>query len=129
MTGEYPGDYGWDTAGPVADPKAIKRLRKAEVLHDRWAMLGTVWCLTRGLLQKYTAIDNGASKGVWFKAAAVIFEFYGLNYMGAPALVRARSILAVLACQLVLRGAIEAYRVIDGPFGGRDLDLVYPGGK
>ena len=74
-------------------------------------MLGTLWCLTCELLQKYTSIDNGASKGVWFKAGAVIFESYGLNYMGAPALVRARSILALLACQLVLMGAIEAYRV------------------
>ena len=106
LTGEYPGDYGWDSAGPAADPKAIKRLRKAQVLHDRWAMLGTLWCLTRELLQKYTAIDNGASKGVWFKAAAVIFESYGLNYMGAPVLVRAQAILALLACQLVLMGAI-----------------------
>ena len=129
LTGEYPGDYGWDSAGPAADPKAIKSLRKVEVLHDRWAMLGTLWCLTRELLQKYTAIDNGANKGVWFKVAAMIFEFYGLNNMGAPALVRAQSILAVLACQLVLMGAIEACRVIGDPFGGRDLDLVCPSGK
>ena len=46
LTGEYPGDDGWDSARPATDPKAIKRLRKAEVLHDRWAMLGTLWCLT-----------------------------------------------------------------------------------
>ena len=59
----------------------------------------------------------------------MIFESYGLNYMGAPALVRAQSILAVLTCQSVLMGAIEAYPVIGGPFGGRDLDLVYPSGK
>ena len=26
-------------------------------------------------------------------------------------------------------GAIEAYRVNGGPFGGHDLDVVYPGGK
>ena len=52
-----------------------------------------------------------------------------LNYMGAHVLVRAQSILAVLACQVVLMGAIEAYRVNGGLFGGRDLDLVYHGGK
>ena len=95
LTGEHPGDYSRDSAGPAADPNAIERLRKAEVLHDRWAMLGTIWCLTCELLQKYTSMDNGASKGVWFKAAAMIFESYGLNYMGAPALVRAQSILAL----------------------------------
>ena len=81
------------------------------------------------LLQKYTTFDNGASKGAWFKAGAMISESDGLNYMGAPVLVRAQSIFAVLACQVVLMGASEAYRVNGGPFGGRDLDLVYPGGK
>ena len=38
----------------------------------------------------------------------MIFEFFGLNYMGAPALVHAQATLAMLACQLVLMGAIEA---------------------
>ena len=71
-----------------------------------------IWCtlmasdltryLTAKLLQKYTAIDNGAVKGVWFKDGAMIFESDGLNYMGAPVLVRAQFIHAVLACQVVL---------------------------
>ena len=110
LTGEYPGDYGWNSArlGLAANPKTFKRLRKAEALHDRWAMLGTLWYLTRKLLQHYTTIDNGPSKGVWFKAGAVVFESDGLNYMGPPALVRPQCILAVLACQVVLMGAIEA---------------------
>ena len=59
----------------------------------------------------------------------MIFEVYGLNYMCAPVLVRAQSILALLACQLVPMGAIEVCRVIGDPFGGRDLDVVCPGGK
>ena len=59
----------------------------------------------------------------------MIFESDGWNYMGAPVLVRAQSILAVLASQVILMGAIEAYRVNGGPFAGRDIDLVYPGGK
>ena len=80
-------------------------------------------------LQKYKAINNGATKGVWFKAGAMIFESFGLNCMGAPVLVRAQSILAVLACPVLLMGAIEAYRVNGGPFRGHDLHLVYPSGK
>ena len=129
LAGEPRGDYCWDSAGHAADPETFDRLREAEVLHDRWAMLGTIGCLTPEHLQKYTAIDNGASKGVWFMAGAMIFESDGLNYMCAPVLVRAWSILAVLACHVILMSAIQAYRLNVGPFGGRDLDLVYPGGK
>ena len=129
LTGEHPDDYGWDSAGHAADLQTFERLCEAEVLHDRWAMLGTLWCLTPEPLQKHTAIDNCASKGVWFKAGAMIFDSDGLNYILAPVLVRAQFILAVLACQVVVMAAIEAYRVNGGPFGGRDLDVVYPGGK
>ena len=92
-------------------------------------MLGTLWCLTPEQLQTYIIIDNGASKGVWFKAGAMIFQSVGWNYVGAPVLVPAQSIFAPLACQVVMMRAIEAYRVNGGPFGGRDLELVYPGGK
>ena len=40
----------------------------------------------------------------------MIFAYDGVTCMGAPVLVRAQSILAVLACHVVLMGAIEAYR-------------------
>ena len=116
------------TVGTVG-PKTIERLHKAEVLHDCWAMLGTLWCLTPEQPQTYIIIDNGASKVVWFKAGAKIFKSYGLKYVVAPVLVSAQTIFAVLACQLVSMSAFEAYRVNGGPFGGRDLELVNPGGK
>ena len=45
---------------------------------------------------------------VWVKAGTMIFKSDGLKYMGAPKLVHAEPILAVLACQVVLIGAIEA---------------------
>ena len=59
----------------------------------------------------------------------MILESDGLNYMDAPVLVLAQFVHAVLACQVVPMGAMKAYRVNDGPFGGRDLDVVYPSGK
>merc|ERR1712216_407074 len=72
LKGEYPGDYGWDSAGLSADPETFAAYREAELIHARWGMLG-----------------------------ALIFSDGGLDYLGNPSLVHAQSIIAVLACQVV----------------------------
>ncbi|KAJ0025291.1 hypothetical protein Pint_09152 [Pistacia integerrima] len=65
LTGELPGDYGFDVAGLSKDPVAFQKYFNFEILHARWAMLAALGALIPELLDMFGAFHF--VEPVWWK--------------------------------------------------------------
>lgn len=133
LTGELPGDYGFDPLGLGATPEALDRAQELELLHARWAMLGVVGAVVPEILTDAGALP--LAEPVWWKVGAAKLSGESLNYLGVGGFVIAgkQGIAVIAACQAVLMGGPEYARYV----GIRSLEPVgvylpgdknYPGG-
>ena len=105
----------------------LKKYREAELIHACWAMPGTLGCTTPESIAKYEGgISFTKNSAVGNTAGAAAFYEGGTDHLGEPRLVHAQSILAILACQVLLVGAVEACRAAEiGPLN-EGWDKLHP---
>ncbi|KAG6419927.1 hypothetical protein SASPL_116440 [Salvia splendens] len=143
LTGELPGDYGFDVAGLSQDPVALQRYFNFEVLHARWAMLAALGALLPEILDLIGAFHF--VEPVWWRVGYSKLKGDTLDYLGIPGLHLAGSqgVLIIAICQAILMNAFKtAFHAQVGPEYARYCgiealeplgiylpgDINYPGG-
>ena len=120
LTGEVPGDYGYDPFGLGKKPENFSKYQAYELIHARWAMLGAAGFIIPEAFNKFGA--NCGPEAVWFKTGALLLDGNTLNYFGKN--IPINLIFAVVA-EVVLLGGAEYYRITNG----LELeDKLHPGG-
>ncbi|KAL2471854.1 Chlorophyll A-B binding family protein [Abeliophyllum distichum] len=133
LTGELPGDYGFDIAGLSKDPVALQKLFNFEVLHARWAMLAALGALIPEVLDLTGTFHF--VEPVWWRVGYSKLKGDTLDYLGIPGLHLAGSqgVVIIAICQALLMVGpeyarycgIEALEPLGIYLPG---DINYPGG-
>ncbi|XP_077216028.1 chlorophyll a-b binding protein 7, chloroplastic-like [Tasmannia lanceolata] len=89
LTGEFPGDYGFDLAGLSKDPVAFQKYFNFEILHARWAMLASLGVLIPELLDHFGIVHF--VEPVWWRVGYAKLKGDTLDYLGIPGFHIARS--------------------------------------
>ncbi|TYI60239.1 hypothetical protein E1A91_D10G090300v1 [Gossypium mustelinum] len=116
LTGQVPGDYGYDPFGLSKKPEDFAKYRAFELIHARWAMLGAAGFIIPEAFNKFGA--NCGPEAVWFKTGALLLDGNTLNYFGKNIPI---NLIAAVIAEIVLVGGAEYYRIING------LDKLHPG--
>ncbi|CAI5502666.1 unnamed protein product [Closterium sp. Naga37s-1] len=125
LTGEVPGDYGYDPLGLSKKPADFEKYRANEVIHGRWAMLGAAGFILPEAFNKYVPGVCGP-EAVWFKTGALLLEGDSIQYLGATIPL---NLAAATIAEVILVGGAEYYRAKNASPLGTDLDTLYPGGS
>ncbi|KAL5557643.1 hypothetical protein UlMin_033854 [Ulmus minor] len=133
LTGELPGDYGFDIAALAKDPVAFQKNFNFEILHARWAMLAALGALIPEILDLSGAFHF--AEPVWWRVGYSKLKGDTLDYLGIPGLHLAggQGVVVIAICQALLMVGpeyarycgIEALEPLGIYLPG---DINYPGG-
>ncbi|KAL4443662.1 hypothetical protein ABPG75_011399 [Micractinium tetrahymenae] len=129
LSGELPGDYGWDPLSLGKDPAKLDRYVELELLHARWAMLGALGALVPEALQAAGAATFLEDRW-WNVGYAKLCTDEELAYLGIPGLrVAGGQGVAIIAfCQVLLMFGPEYARAC-GIAALEPLGIFLPGDK
>jgi len=123
LTGEVPGDYGFDPFGLSKKPSDFDKYQAYELIHGRWAMLGAAGFVLPEAFNRSGAVCG--PEAVWFKTGALLLDGNTLSYFGASIPV---NLAAAVIAEVLLVGGAEYYRSTNKSPLGSDLDTLHPGG-
>ncbi|CAO2817431.1 unnamed protein product [Amaranthus hypochondriacus] len=133
LTGQLPGDYGFDLAALGKDAAALQKYYNFEILHARWAMLGALGALIPEILDLSGAFHF--VEPVWWRVGYSKLQGETIDYLGIPGLHLAGSqgVIVIAICQVLLMVGPEYARYCGiealEPLGiFLPGDINYPGG-